>query len=141
MNQSLILIPFVGMLLLTLVVWVVMFYRRITAIQTLGIRPQTRADLELLGPGAVNASNNLQNLFELPVVFYACVLALMQTNQVDSFHVACAFGFFAFRIAHSTIHCTYNHVMHRFSVYAVASLFLWIMVVRLALATLGHAIA
>ena len=50
--------------------------------------------------------------------------------------VACAFGFLAFRIAHSTIHCTYNHVMHRFGVYAVASVFLWVMVVRLAGAAL-----
>jgi hypothetical protein len=136
MNDSPILVPFAGMLLLTLVVWVVMFYRRITAIQALGVRPRTRADLELLGPAAVNASNNLQNLFELPVVFYACVLALLQTAQVDALHVACASGFFAFRIAHSAIHCTYNEVMHRFSVYAIASLFLWIMVVRLALASI-----
>jgi hypothetical protein len=70
------------------------------------------------------------------VLIYACVLALYQLRHVDHLHVACAFGFLAFRIAHSTIHCTYNHVMHRFAVYAVASVFLWIMVVRLAGAAL-----
>ncbi len=43
------------------------------------------------------------------------------------------------RYLHSAIHCTYNHVMHRFAAYAVASLFLWIMVVRLALAALAAA--
>jgi hypothetical protein len=89
----------------------------------------------------VNASNNLQNLFELPVLFYACVLALYQLRQVDHLHVACAVGFFAFRIAHSAIHCTYNDVMHRFGVYAAASVFLWIMVARLAAAALRVALA
>jgi hypothetical protein len=119
---------------LTLVVWLVMFGRRIPAIQASGVMPQTRADLDRLPAPAVNASNNLQNLFELPVVFYSCVLALYTLNQVDVVHVMCAFGFLVFRIAHSTIHCTYNDVMHRFTVYAIAGVFLWIMVVRLAIA-------
>lgn len=141
MNPSLIFVPFVGMFLLTLVVYVWMFYQRITAIRALGIQPKTRADLDLLPPRAINASNNFQNLFELPVIFYACVLALHQTNQVDSVHIACAFGFLTFRVAHSTIHCTYNHVMHRFCVYAIASLFLWVMVLRLMFTTLSNCIA
>ncbi len=134
MDAKLIYFPLVGMMLLTLVVWIVMFKRRITAIRTLGLNPSTRADLDKFPAPAVNASNNLQNLFELPVVFYAVVLAIAQTGHVDSVHVACAFGFLVFRVAHSTIHCTYNHVMQRFSVYAVAGLCLWTMVVRFAFA-------
>jgi hypothetical protein len=130
-------IPFAGMLLLTLGVWLWMFVQRISAMRRLGIEPKTRADLDLLGPRAVNSSANFQNLFELPVAFYACVLAVHQLGLVDAGYVTCAFGFFAFRIAHSSIHCTYNNVIHRFSVYAVASLFLWSMVVRLAVAVAG----
>jgi hypothetical protein len=136
-DAKLIYIPFAGMMLLTFVVWVVMFKRRITAIRTLGLNPQTRADLERFPAPAVNASNNLQNLFELPVIFYAVVLALVQTGRVDAIHVVCAFGFLAFRAAHSAIHCTYNHIMQRFSVYAVASMCLWTMVLRFAFAILG----
>ena len=141
MRQSLILVPLVGMFLLTLVVWVYMFQQRITAIRTSGIQPQNRADLDKFPPRAVNSSNNLQNLFELPVIFYACVLALLVTNRVDSLHVICAFGFFVFRVVHSAIHCTYNHIMQRFTVYAIAGLFLWIMVLRLAIDTLRGALA
>ena len=141
MSRSLIFVPFAGMFLLTLAVYIVMYYRRITAIRALGVRPRTRADLDQFPPGAVNSSANFQNLFELPVIFYACVLALHQLNLVDSAHVICAFGFLAFRIAHSAIHCTYNEVMHRFSVHAIASLFLWVMVLRLAFAVLGSAFA
>ena len=132
MRDGLILIPFAGMFVLTFVVWVHMFQVRIAGLRDSGEEPQTRADLDRLVPRGVNSSSNFQNLFELPVVFYACVLALLVTNQIDSLHVVCAFGFFGFRIAHSVIHCTYNRVMHRFSVYAIASLFLWVMVFRLA---------
>ena len=139
MRQPLILVPLVGMFVLTLIVWVSMFYQRITVIRTSGIQPRTRADLDKFPPRAVNASNNLQNLFELPVLFYACVLALLVTNRVDSLHVVCAFGFFGFRILHSAIHCTYNDIMQRFTVYAIASLFLWVMVLRLAIDTLRDA--
>jgi hypothetical protein len=132
MQPTHIFIPFAGLLVLTLVVWVYMFYLRIGAIQATGIQPKTRADLERLPPRAVSAANNFQNLFELPVIFYACVLALYVLNQVDYIHIICAFGFLLFRVLHSLIHCTYNHIMQRFVVYAIASLFLWVIVARLA---------
>lgn len=123
-------------MLLTLVVWVVMYYRRIGEIQSRGLTVRTRADLDRLSPGAVNSSNNLQNLFEMPVIFYALVLALHATNHVDRTHIVCAFGFLVFRVVHSAIYCTYNDIMQRFSAYVVSSLFLWAMVIRFAVAML-----
>lgn len=138
MNHSLILIPFVGMLLLTLAVFVYMFSLRIPAIRASAVEIKSRADLENLPPRAVSSAHNFQNLFELPVIFYACVLALYITRQADYLHVICAFGFLFFRIAHSVIHCTYNHIMQRFVVYAIASIFLWIMVIRLAIGVLHN---
>jgi hypothetical protein len=139
-TPRLIFVPFLGMFLLTLFVWVLLFQRRVAGMRATGIEPKVRADLDLLGAPAVNASNNFQNLFELPVVFYACVLALHQLGWIDDLHTLCAFGFFAFRVAHTAIHCTYNHVMHRFTVYAIASGFLWIMVLRMAFAMLQHVV-
>jgi len=135
--MSPIFVPFVGMLVLTLVVWVWMFRERIGAMQRLGIQIETKADLDRLGPRAINSSANFQNLFELPVLFYACVLAVFALQQVDTFYVVCAWGFFLFRVVHSGIHCTYNHIMQRFTVYAIASLFLFAMIVRLAFTVLG----
>lgn len=133
MQPTQIFIPFAGMLLLTLIVWFYMFYLRIGHINATGASPRTRADLEQFPSRAVSSANNFQNLFELPVIFYASVLALYVLNQVDYIHIICAFGFLLFRVLHSLIHCTYNHVMQRFVVYAIASLFLWVIVVRLAL--------
>ncbi len=136
MSDSPILVPFFGMLLLTLVVWVFMYYHRLRLIREAKIDPQSLSIPEAAAafpPRAVNPANNLKNLFELPVLFYALVLLLLQTGQVDSVYTLCACGFFVFRVVHSAIHCTYNRVMHRFSVYCISSVFLWVMVVRAAL--------
>lgn len=44
---------------------------------------------------------------------------------------------FVFRVLHSAIHCTFNHVMARFTVYFVASVALWFMLLRAALGQFG----
>ena len=55
-NAELIRVPLAGMMLLTLVVWIVMFRRRIGAIRTLGLNPKTRADIEAVEPAFLPAS-------------------------------------------------------------------------------------
>jgi hypothetical protein len=62
-------------------------------------------ELARLSPPSVsNPSDNLKNLFELPVLFYALSLYLFVTRQVDGTYVAAAWVFFVFRVAHSAIH-------------------------------------
>ena len=46
---------------------------------------------------------------------------------------AAAWLFVALRIAHSAIQCSYNRVMHRFTVYALATLVLTAFWIRFAL--------
>jgi hypothetical protein len=80
-----------------------------------------------------NPSDNLKNLFEIPVLFYALALFLFVTNRVDALYLAAAWVFVAFRAAHSLVHCTFNHVLLRFSLYLVAAVAVWFMLVRAAL--------
>ena len=77
--------------------------------------------------------NNLANLTELPLVFYALCLLLYATGLADVLDVAAAWAYFLFRVAHSAIQCTFNRVMLRFGVYMVSSLVLWFMVARTTL--------
>ena len=68
-NQTAILLPFVGTMLLTIVVWSYMYARRIPFILRNNLTPQqlTPAELARLSPSEVaNPSDNLKNLFELP---------------------------------------------------------------------------
>ena len=127
-------IPLLGMLTLTMLVWVLMFIKRMSYISANKINAadmKTPEDVQKLIPADVAASsNNLKNLFELPVVFYAVCLYLVVAVQVDQIHYYCAWAFLVFRIIHSIIHCSYNHVMHRFAAYLLSSIALWVMVVR-----------
>ena len=135
MDQTVIFQPFVGTMLLTLVVWFYMYARRIPFIVSNKLTPQqmTSSELARLSPAAVaNPSDNLKNLFELPTIFYAVVIYLYVTQQVDGLYLGAAWVFFGFRVLHSAVHCTFNFVPLRFWLYAISALALWFMVLRVA---------
>jgi hypothetical protein len=68
------------------------------------------------------------------VLFYALALYLFVTKQVDAIYVGAAWVFFAFRALHSAIHCTFNLVMLRFYLYLIATIAVWFIAIRAALA-------
>ncbi|MDJ0692423.1 MAG: MAPEG family protein [Xenococcaceae cyanobacterium MO_188.B32] len=136
MTQDAIFSPFLATIFLTLFVWVYMFIRRISFIKTTKILPQDLArpgKLAQLSPSSVsNPSDNLKNLFEIPVLFYALVLYLFITKQVDEVYVNTAWIFVVFRLLHSIVHCTFNFIMLRFYLYLAASLAVWFIAIRTA---------
>ena len=133
MDQTVIFKPVFGTMLLTLVVWVYMYGRRLPFIFSSRLDPKQMTPLELarLSPPQVsNPSDNLKNLFELPTVFYAVVLCLYITHNVDTVHLAAAWVFFLFRTLHSAVHCTFNFIPLRFVLYVISAAALWLMVAR-----------
>jgi len=141
MSKFTILLPFFGVMLLTLVVWTYMYFRRTSYLlrEKIDLRTvDTPQKAETVVPDTVSlASHNLKNLFELPVIFYAVSLYLFVNDSVDRFYLVAAWWFLAFRIAHSLIHCTYNKVEHRFATYMFAAIALWAMVIRGAMQVFG----
>lgn len=133
-NQAAIFIPFLGMMVLTLLVWLYMYALRLGYLFTNRINAQSVSTPEKMAraiPDKINhPAHNLKNLFELPVLFYAVCLYLFITSQVDVFYLICAYLFFSFRIVHSVIHCTVNIVIPRFVAYLAGSLALWVMILR-----------
>jgi hypothetical protein len=141
MTQAAIFGPLFATVLLTFVVWVYMYIRRISFITSNKISSKDLAvpgALAQLSPPAVsNPSDNLKNLFEIPVIFYALALYLFATKQVDTVYVVAAWVFVAFRVLHSAVHCTFNLVMLRFYLYLFAALAVWLIAIRAALAYFG----
>jgi len=141
MNQDAIFAPFLTQMFLTLLVWVYMYARRIPFLVRLKLTQDDMAkpsELARLSPAAVsNPSDNLKNLFEIPVLFYALVLFLYATRHVDALYVGAAWLFVVFRVAHSIVHCTFNLVLLRFSLYVTATLAVWFMLIRAALRYFG----
>ena len=130
-------LPFIGMLILTFVVWVFMYVRRLHFIARHNIDAQQLTIPEKgakLIPERISwPSYNFKNLFELPVIFYALCLYLFATANVDQVHVISAWLFLTMRVIHSVIHCTVNIVKLRFIAYVLAALVLWFMVFRVVI--------
>jgi hypothetical protein len=141
MQDSAIFAPFLGMMLLTLAVWLYMYARRLSFLFANKIdyrkidTPDKAADV--IPEKIACASYNLKNLFELPVLFYAVCIFLYVSGSVDTLYLVAAWWFFFFRIIHSYIHCTSNNVPQRFGAYAISAIGLWFIVVRAAIQGFG----
>lgn len=134
--QNAIFSPFFAMVFLTLFVLVYLYIRRITFITNTKLGQK-----ELAVPGALaqisppevsNPSDNFKNLFEIPVLFYALVLYLFVTNQVDAVYVNAAWIFVGFRALHSFVHCTFNLILLRFYLHLFSTLMVWFIAIRAA---------
>lgn len=127
MGENAIFVPGFAMVLLTLAVWLRLYYIRIGEMrrervhpQSIGLSAQVAARLK-----DTRAADNFRNLFELPVLFYLALALAAQLQLVTPSVLALAWLFVALRVAHSGIQCTYNKVMHRFGVYVAGGLVLW----------------
>jgi len=129
--------PFFAMMLLTLIVWTVMYIRRVGYLTANRIHAQKLATPEkvtaIISEQVQYPAYNLRNLLELPILFYALCLYLFVSGSVDSLYVVAAWAYVGLRVVHSAIQCTTNIVMRRFVAYMASSLVLWFMVLRAAL--------
>jgi hypothetical protein len=127
------LLPLLAMVGLTLAVWVRLYVVRVREMKRSRINPQRlagSADKGLLKD--TRASDNFSNLFEVPVLFYALVLATIASGIADPALLVLAWAFVGLRALHSAIQCSYNRVMHRFTVYALGTVSLFLYLGRLA---------
>ena len=89
-------------------------------------------------PDRVNwKSHNYTHLMEQPTIFYPTVLilAVMGAGAID---VLFAWAYVAVRIVHSLWQATINRIPVRFTLFAIGTLFLLVLAVRAAMATLLH---
>ena len=138
MSQMSIIRPAAALFILTALVLVYMYGRRLYFMFSHEVEPQSVSTPELLSerlPAAINnSSNNLKNLFELPVIFYALCAYLFVTHQVDAVYVYAAWIFVCLRTLHSLVHCTINIVKVRFTFYMLSTLALLFMIARFSIA-------
>lgn len=129
------LLPMLAMVALTFVVWVYMYLTRMAEINRKRIHPQKlqqREQANALLTDSAGPANNLKNLFELPILFYVAVLLTLILLIQDPWLVALAWAYVLFRVVHSFIQCTYNNVMHRFTVYSASCIVLFLLWTQLA---------
>ncbi len=93
-------------------------------------------------PEAVAATaRNLNNLYEMPTLFYAGTAIAFAAGLAGTLLVALGWAYVLLRVVHSTIHLTSNQVLWRFRAFALSCLVLlayWV-VLGVALTTAGGA--
>ena len=99
------------------------------------IRPDVvrdSAEAHTLLPAQAPASNNLKNLFEMPILFYVATMLMVLLLIQDELLVRLAWGYVILRVIHSIVQCSYNRVIHRFTAYFISCLLLLLIWIRLA---------
>ncbi len=133
-NQPLI-VPLLAQVALTCLIWVWMLATRYQSMLKHKVKFKdlaSEAGYSKIKDSA-NPSDNFENLFEMPVLFFSFVITVMFTYRSDGVYLAGAWFFVFTRAIHSIIHCTNNHVPARFAFYFAGSLVLWIMWFRFAI--------
>lgn len=127
--QREIVLPAVALVVLTAIVWVRLYWERIGEMRARRISPQSLASSALASQNLskTQASDNFRNLFEVPVLFYALCAVLASAQYVAPFFVIGAWVYVVLRYVHSFIHLTYNRVSHRFVIYAVSTVVLFVL--------------
>ena len=122
------LLPMAALVAVTAIVWVRLYFERIARCER-KIRPQALARPMTCSSSLhrTQSADNLRNLFEMPVLFYALCLAVVATGAATPFLVDGAWAYVLLRAVHSLIHCTYNRVMHRFATYVASSALLFVL--------------
>ncbi|MDU0112415.1 MAPEG family protein [Psychrosphaera aquimarina] len=134
MDATALLQPVMVVALLTLVITLWVLFTRIPAMVRLRIHPQKVQDTskfkDLLPPEINRISNNYNNLFEQPTLFYAVAGVIAILGHVDMINVYCAWAYAVFRIVHSLVQATVDIVRLRFAIFVLSWITLAIMIVR-----------
>jgi len=134
MGAIAILQPVIVVALLTLFITLWVLFTRIPAMVRLRIHPQKVQDTskfkDLLPPEISRISNNYNNLFEQPTLFYAVAIVIAVLGHVDAIHVYSAWVYAICRIVHSLVQATVDIVRLRFAVFVLSWIALAVMIVR-----------
>jgi hypothetical protein len=141
MHSNAILLPILALAMWTMLVLLMIPFRRIGAARKREVRTEDfKYGESSTVPGYVSLPNrNYMNLLELPVLFYALCLMLYASKTSTPVIIGLAWLYVALRIVHSVIHLSYNHVIHRLLVFAVSNFVLLAILILTAMQVLALA--
>ena len=128
--------PALALVIWTLIMMIVMYKRRIPAMNAISKRTQDFID----DPSLVNkmpasarwAADNFNHLHENPTLFYALMFIIFLMDKVTPLALYCAWGYVAIRVVHSLVQVSSNKVLLRFSLFILSSIMLIIMALSTA---------
>jgi hypothetical protein len=146
--ESEILKPVVALAAWTMLIWLWMYITRIPAmnragLDAMGMVGSTGRSLrdDLVAKGETKASwvaDNYNHLHEAPTVFYAICIVLAMIGQGDNLNATIAWAYVVLRVLHSLVQLIGNRVVIRFSIFALSSIALIMLVTHAAMSVFLH---
>jgi len=128
--------PALALIIWTLIIMVVMYKRRIPAMNAISKRTQDFIDNPKLGekmPASARwAADNYNHLHESPTIFYALMFTIYLMDKVTPIALYCAWAHVAIRVIHSIVQVTSNNVIVRFSLFLFSAILLIVMALSTA---------
>jgi hypothetical protein len=109
---------------------------RFAAVREKRFSGDVRLSQEGWPPDVRQLSNNMNNQFETPTLFYALGLLALVLDAASLVMALLAWGYVATRLAHSFVHTTTNYIPHRFRIFVAGYFCLAGMTVLLLIHTL-----
>ena len=130
--------PMMAQILLTILIFFVLASRKAQAIKA-GDEDRQRAALDnkAWNESVVKASNNIDNQFQTPVLFYALCFLLYHLEAVNAFSLSLAWAYAVSRYVHAYIHLGSNYVPNRLRVFLFGFVMLILMLGVAALTLAG----
>ncbi|MEO1039781.1 MAG: MAPEG family protein [Pseudomonadota bacterium] len=122
-----------ALIIWTLIMWVWMYATRIPAMGQAGInaaKMREKSEMDVLPRSVRQIADNYNHLHEQPVLFYALVVYSHLAGVADPLNIALAWGYVAFRVAHSVFQATVNFIPARFGLFVLGSACLFVMAGR-----------
>ena len=114
MNQNLIYGPVLVQIVLTIIVFLILAKRKVADVKAgTADRVKSALDNKAWSESVIKASNNLDNQFQTPVLFYALCFVLAQLNAVTAVTLGLAWFYAISRYVHMFVHVGSNHIPHR----------------------------
>ena len=126
--------PMFALVLLTFVVGGITFVARIQSVRTGQVKISYYKTMQAadVPEALIKKSNNFTNLFQVPTLFYAAGCLILILGIENNFIIVLSWLFVISRAAHSYIHITYNHILHRIIAFMIGNfcvLLLWVFIV------------
>ena len=134
LTRSPILLPVVGLVAWTMVMWFWMYLTRIPAIFKARMQLDPNAprgeQMSQLPPRVRWKADNYNHLMEQPTIFYAVALALAVAGEGGGLNAQLAWAYLGLRIVHSLLQALINNITVRFSLFLISSLVLIVLIVN-----------
>ncbi|QUM80388.1 MAPEG family protein [Moritella sp. 5] len=126
-----ILYPLLAHVLLVISLYILLVIRKSKAIKAKAVDfNKTALNNKAWPEDVVQVSNNLDNQFESPLVFYGLCIITVLVGAVNSFAIGLSVIYVVFRYIHAYVHVGTNYVPHRLRAFALSLFVLLLLLIQ-----------